>query len=314
MSDSHRPTSPIQLGRRALLTGTMAGLAAAAIGQPAGALTTLEDAEFTVACRLEESRLAECSRPSGQSDWIGSSGWKLRFRSGYQGNNTADNPALGDHPSVSTFPFHAGFRGLCNGWATFLDGAMKDALGEGIDWVGSAGTFACVSGQHGTGSAFDLTRINGTGNALIDMNRHWRPGQSMADRRRYIGVMTSCRMYFRVVLNGWHDTDGTHDNHIHIDNAGSTSRIALRSSPNNRTDTTIVQVAARFLGVNSDIDIDRIWGPITQHAFQDLRSAFGMSDRPSPIGNTLSTSHFLQLIVRTALANGQAGDVTVGDL
>lgn len=311
----HRPSpSLIRLSRRALIAGSMATLSSAVVGSPAQAMSELNDNEFTVACRVPESRLAECSRPSGQWNWVGNSNWNLRFRTGYQGDNTAENPALGSHPNVTTLPFHSTFRELCNGWASFLNGAMVDAVGEKLDWVGSAGTFACVSGQHGSGSAFDLTRINGEGNILIDMNRHWRSGQSQANRKRYLGVIASCRMYFRVVLNGWHDTDGTHDNHIHVDNAGSGGRIALRNSPNNRTDTTIVQVAARLLGINSSIDVDRIWGPVTNQAFQDLRSAFGMSNLPSPIGHTLSTSRFLQLIVRTALANGRAGDYTVNDL
>ncbi|QSB06370.1 extensin family protein [Natronoglycomyces albus] len=321
---SHQQPSPsphrrqtTRLGRRTFLRAGLAGLTAGATsmtwGPSAMAHTDLADAEFTVACRTEES-FAECARPSGQWNWVGVSSCKLRYRTGYQGPNLADKPALGSHPNVTTFPFNGNFKGLCNDWAKYLNQVVRDVRSENIDWVGSAGTFACTSGQHGTGSAFDLTRINGTGNLRVDMNRHWRPGQSRGHRRRYLGVMASCRQYFRVVLNGWHDTDGTHGNHIHFDNAGSTTRLAFRNEPNARTDVTLVQVSARLLGINRNIDIDRIWGPITERAFQDLRKAFKIDTLPSPIGNRESTYLFLDLIARTSLGNFAAGDITYSDL
>ncbi|NED99701.1 extensin family protein [Phytoactinopolyspora halotolerans] len=258
----------------------------------------------------ELGTMAVCAgNPYVSRAWVGESGWDLRHRTGWNGQ-------LGVHGGRHSEQFNATFHDRCNTWLQNLDAIARisrpsTSTSWGIQWLGDIGAGVCKTGQHGTGRALDISRVQWDG-GYVDLNKHWRGPETRVVKRRYLAVVASCRRYFRNVFTAWYDTDGSHVNHVHVDDGGNNSG-GTNIRTGHKGDTTIVQAAARYLGVNSDIVLDGIWGPITQSAYNTLMSRFKMTTGSggcqtyNPLSSTADMKVFLRYVIRNAIADQNAG-------
>jgi hypothetical protein len=105
------------------------------------------------------------------------------------------------------------------------------------------------------------------------------------------------------VLTAWYNAD--HRNHIHIDNGVGV--VPIRTGA--RTDTTLVQAVCKYMNGESALVIDGDWGPLTEAAYQRLRTKLGMECR-NPKGNTGDAITFLHLIAQAGFNGAAAGAFT----
>jgi hypothetical protein len=248
--------------------------------------------------------MTHCATNPITRSWIGRTAYELRHRTGYNSSQCNRGVHGGSHSEV----FNSGFHERCGDWIIFFnDNVVRPTQGWTVNWVGDVGITACDdSGSwHYYGRAFDLTAILFTNDTRIDMNRDWRrdPGNScysQAQRRRYLAVAATLRRYFQTVLTGWY-TDTAHDNHIHFDNGSTIGPI--RDSA--ESDTSLVQAACNYINGES-LAIDGAWGPLTDSAFQRLRTDLNMRCKDIR-GSLADTREFLTLVAKTGMANLSAG-------
>lgn len=222
-------------------------------------------------------------------NYIGSTSWELRHRTGYNSNGTGIHGGQHNEHINSTF-------------AVFADSAFLSLNVDSnltVDWVGDVGIGACKSGYHGQARAFDVTQVRFTNGSYFDMNYSWR--QAGAHRRGYLGVAAECRRHVSTVLTAWYNS--LHHNHIHFDNGAGSGLIPIRT--NMVSDTTLVQAACNYLNGES-LAIDGAWGPLTEAAYNRLRADFNISClNPKTNGNHAGI--FLRLIAQHGLNNKSAG-------
>lgn len=164
-----------------------------------------------------------------------------------------------------------GFYDRLGWWMNTLK-SWSSANGYGsIASIGSAGFYVNKSGQHGAGTAMDLSIVRWAGGReSIPFNGH-HASSNRTRRRRYFAVEATLRKQFRYVLDGNYNAD--HANHFHVDVAALPNRRLLHSS---RADTVFVQaVCNNFLG--SGIAVDGAWGPSTQGQVSKLKQRLDVS-------------------------------------
>ncbi|MDH3301929.1 MAG: extensin family protein [Acidimicrobiia bacterium] len=202
--------------------------------------------------------------------------------------------------------FNTGFYDQCNRWASNMDWWFyyNSPYSDGTldtDWYGEVGVKAChrITSAHNRARGFDLCQIRFSNGWLMDSN--WSPtrGDGSLHVRRYLGVAANLRRYFGTVLTAWYNND--HRDHIHFDDLTSVQKIRT----NTRSDTTLVQAAAKHLNGES-LSIDGDWGPVTGAAYTRLISKFGLTCY-SPTSNTTDGKRFLYMVIRHAIANKPAG-------
>lgn len=255
---------------------------------------------------------SSCAGDTIQRNYLYKSSWEIRHRVGWTGSS----PRLGAHGSRHTERFHSNCHHQAgkvvrdvNRLGTSYPPNSSD---WGVAWVGDIGVRVCKPGWHRYGLAVDLSKFKYVSN-YVDFNRHWRNGQPRYLRRRYLAVVAMCRKHFGTVLYGHNDSDGSHVNHIHIDRG----RHAVSLNKNNRTDTTIVQWAARDLAGMTGMAIDGIWGSQTQSGYNKLRSRFKMTTASGgcfnidPLSSAAEQRIFMDMIGRHAFANRNAGYYTM---
>lgn len=251
-----------------------------------------------------------CSGDTVSRDYLYRQEWELRHRTGWTGGS----PAIGVHGGRHSEQFHPNCHEQAGKVARDLDRLARSyppfAGDWSLTWVGDIGVRVCNPGWHRYGLALDLTRFT-FGDQFVDLNRDWR-SPDIALRRRYLAVVAVCRKHFGTVLHGYNDPDGTHVNHIHVDRG----RHAVALSRGNRTDTVIVQWAAREIAEYADMAIDGIWGPQTQDGYERLlsrfrmRVAYGGCLDYDPLSNAAHQRVLMELIARHAFANRVAGYYT----
>jgi hypothetical protein len=235
--------------------------------------------------------------------WIGRTAYDLHHRTGYNARQCNRGVHGGPHTEI----FNSAFHSRCGDWIIFFnDRVVRPTMGWTVNWVGDIGVTACddPTSMHYRGRAFDLTALLFTNGSRIDMNRDWRrdPGNScysLVQRRRYLAVAASLRRYFQVVLTGWYNAP--HGNHIHFDNGDSIGPI----QDDLESDTKLVQAACNYINGES-IPIDGDWGPVTERAFQRLRTDLNMRCK-NIRGSLADTREFLTLVAKTGMANASAG-------
>lgn len=225
-------------------------------------------------------------------DYIGSTAWELRHRTGYASNGT------GVHGGRHTHTFNEGFWNQCDDFAEDYNYYTSTYGSKPVDWFGDIGIVACKANSwHACGRAFDLTAVYFTDGGYVDCNRSWRWG--LTHKRRYLGLAAQLRREFGTVLTAWYNT--AHKNHIHFDNGSAFT--VIRTSY--RSDTTLVQASCNYLD-SAGLSIDGVWGPRTEAAYQNLLRAFHLQCY-DPKTSTWAASVFLEKIVQHCYANKSAG-------
>lgn len=167
--------------------------------------------------------------------------------------------------------------------------------GGGATSIGSAGFYVDKAGQHGAGTAFDLSIVRWQDGTVCDLFNGDHAAPAAATRRRYLAVEATTRAHFRFVLDGWYNT--AHENHIHADFGGLPARRILTGSS---SDTKFAQAVCRNF-TDPSIAIDGQWGPLTDAAVGVLKQRLGVT------GNlTTDTAAVLSLLDGIA-AHGFAG-------
>lgn len=171
--------------------------------------------------------------------------------------------------SPRTWYCTAGFLTALNSWMSTLQ-TWSSGLGS-VSNIGSAGFYVNKPGQHGAGTAIDLSIVRWSSGAVSNMfhGDHAAPG--IAERRRYFAVEATLRRHFRFVLDG--NYNAAHANHFHADWGGLPERRLLTGS---RADTVFAQaVCNNFIG--SSLAVDGIWGALTQAQVDILKSRLGVT-------------------------------------
>lgn len=185
-------------------------------------------------------------------------------------------------PRARTWRATETFRVAAANWMATLRLWSANAGYPGITSIGTAGFYVNKAGQHGAGTAMDLSIVRWNDGRVSDMFNGHHASSSRALRRRYFAVEASLRVYFRYVLDG--NYNAAHRNHFHADFGAMPYRRLLRSS---RADTVFLQATCNnFIG--SGLAVDGVWGPRTSSAVGTLKSRLGVSgDLQSNQGATL---------------------------
>lgn len=165
----------------------------------------------------------------------------------------------------------AGFYDRLRAWMTTLSNWSADAGHGAVSSIGSAGFYVNKPGQHGAGTAMDLSIVRWAGGRTSNMYNGDHASSNRTRRRRYFAVEATLRRHFRYVLDG--NYNSAHANHFHADVAALPDRRLLHGS---RSDTVFVQaVCNNFLG--SGIAVDGDWGPNTQREVDKLKNRLAVS-------------------------------------
>ncbi|MFI9007815.1 extensin family protein [Actinosynnema sp. NPDC053489] len=171
--------------------------------------------------------------------------------------------------------------------------SLSSAYGS-ITYLVSAGFYVNKPGEHGTGTAMDLDHVRWSGGQVSSPLDHDHASGTTATRRRYLALEATCRRRFRYVLDGWYNAD--HADHIHSDFGG----LPVRCVTGSESDTKFVQsLCNNFLG--SGLEVDGIWGPLTQSAFTTAKSRLGTTGDPHT--TTSVWQSFLSAAARKGFAN-----------
>ncbi|RSM91646.1 hypothetical protein DMH04_01315 [Kibdelosporangium aridum] len=151
--------------------------------------------------------------------------------------------------------------------------SLASAYGS-ITYVVSAGFYVNKPGEHGAGTAADIDHIQwSSGTVCTPLDRH-HASTNIALRRRYLGLDAVTRRRFRYVLDGWYNAD--HADHIHADFGG----LPIRLLTGSQSDTKFIQAACNNFR-NAGLTVDGDWGPLTQSAYNSMKSALGVSGDPT---------------------------------
>lgn len=249
--DHTTPGSP--LSRRAVLgaaglagAGLLAAPASGTEGGGAGA-RALPDAHVPTAAEMQALALVSFST--------------IRTKPVYYGLETS---------GTRTWRATADFRNRVGTWMDTLE-AWSGQAGHGrVSSIGTAGFYVDKPGQHGAGTAMDLSIVRWGGGRTSNMFNGDHASSNRTRRRRYFAVEATLRSHFRYVLDG--NYDAAHRNHFHADIGALPNRRLLQGS---RSDTVFVQaVCNAFLG--SGIAVDGAWGSATQREVDTLKRRLGV--------------------------------------
>ena len=187
------------------------------------------------------------SRPAGLVSVSHLAGAEIR----YARQPVADYGTRGRPRNNSMLP---GFRDQ-------LEAAREDLwarcpLGEASVIV-SAGAWVDKSGEHGRGRAIDIDAIWWpTGKPLITRD-------AQIDSGRYLGTSALLRLYFGTVIGWW--CNAAHRDHWHLDDHDG---VGFR--PGSPSEVAFVQASCLYVHGISPGPIDRLWGPRTRAAVDEV--------------------------------------------
>src|SRR5690606_37939671 len=146
----------------------------------------------------------------------------LRYRTSLTSDGSY--PGACSHPSQTSFAFKntALYDKLRLSMVSY-DAMTRISSPTGAKYpvirVGSAGTCADKSGPHNSAEAFDLTHIRCTSASSANyFDARWSWTGNDFHKMRYLSVVAHLRRSFGYIMTVWSDSDGSHWNHIHIDN------------------------------------------------------------------------------------------------
>lgn len=190
--------------------------------------------------------------------------------------------------SSAAFPFHTSIVGKLDVWATGTNYYASNYAGLNLDWIGHLGTYRDFSGTpswHYHARAWDISKIQFTSGASVDICHGAHASAERTKRRKYLAVEALLRRHFRTVLNGYYNA--AHETHFHVDNG-------CQLEPMNDTltsHTLFMQLVANDL-MNKSLVVDGVWGPATQAAFWEMKTVLNM-ECLAPKNNV---SHYITLL------------------
>jgi hypothetical protein len=138
-------------------------------------------------------------------NYLGQVSYDTRYANGWFG-------LIHTHSGTQAFEYDSPMLTSCNGLANALATYLAP-LGT-IDFIGSPGVQVCKQGEHSLGRAMDISAIWFTNSNGIDTNYNWQ-APSIAEQRRYLAIVATCRMYFSTVLAYYYNA--AHHDHVHVD-------------------------------------------------------------------------------------------------
>lgn len=163
-----------------------------------------------------------------------------------------------------------------------------------MEWITSAGAYVDKPGEHGAGTAFDLDEIQYDGGPFVSpIDRHHEASEQ-ASRRRYYAVDAITRATFRWVLDA--NYNAAHEDHIHQDFGGLPVILGTDSS----SDVLFIQGMLNEMQ-GAGLEVDGVWGPLTEEAFEDSKDNLDVSGDPVDSGDDYVT--YLEAVATKAFAN-----------
>ena len=169
--------------------------------------------------------------------------------------------------AAASFQYDPTFYSRLEAWASY------HYIHSPVSWLNpgklySYGAYVNKPGAHGSGRAFDLSRlyltVNGAStpvcSARYDIWRTYTGSTLTTYRKRYWGTAAGIFRHFQYVLTYLYDTD--HWNHIHIDNLVSGSGNSVFST-SSTTQVQFVQASLVYVWGYTAVSIDGAYGPQT---------------------------------------------------
>lgn len=169
-------------------------------------------------------------------------------------------------PSPRTWQCENNFYITLIAWMRDLRRASPSFYG-GVSYIRSLGFYVDRAGQHGAGTAMDLTGVRWSSGRVSSMTNFDHSDPSLFIRRRYLAVNATLRMWFHWTLDGWYNAD--HANHLHADFAELPTVVHTSA----RSDTVFAQATANSFLRNTLLAVDGVWGPKTNAAWNKMRNA-----------------------------------------
>jgi Extensin-like protein C-terminus len=196
----------------------------------------------------------------------------------------------------ATFYCTFGFYDALVLWVRRLRSISASQGYPGLQFITSAGAYVNKAGQHGAGTAIDVDEISWTDGRISRMiGLDWQTSKPSELRKRYYAVDATLRAHFRWCLDRTYNT--AHHDHIHADFGGLPVILGTGSS----SDVGFVQAVCNEF-MNSGLAVDKIWGPLTQAAFDQSRSRLGVTSG-NPHTTTSVYRAWLDAVARKGFAN-----------
>lgn len=196
----------------------------------------------------------------------------------------------------ATFYCTFGFYDTLVLWVRRLRSVSASQGYPGLQFITSAGAYVNKAGQHGAGTAIDIDEIAWTDGRISRMiGLDWQTSKPSELRKRYYAVDATLRAHFRWTLDRTYNS--AHHDHIHSDFGGLPVILGKSSS----SDVGFVQAVCNEF-MNSGLAVDKIWGPLTQAAFDQSRSRLGVTSG-NPHTTTSVYRTWLDAVARKGFAN-----------
>ncbi|HEY6738408.1 MAG TPA: extensin family protein [Actinopolymorphaceae bacterium] len=195
----------------------------------------------------------------------------------------------------ATFRCTFAFYDALVAWVRRLRSLSAEAGYSGLSFITSAGAYVNKPGQHGAGTAIDIDEIGWSdGKICRPIGLDWNSSNG-ALRKRYYALDATLRAHFRWSLDRTYNA--AHHDHIHSDFGGLPVVLGTGSS----SDVGWVQASLNEL-MGAGLAVDKIWGPLTQGAFDTSRQRLGVTSG-NPHTTTSVYRAWLDAVARKGFAN-----------
>lgn len=196
----------------------------------------------------------------------------------------------------ATFRCTFGFYDALVAWVQRLRSVSASQGYPGLSFLTSAGAYVNKAGQHGAGTAYDCDEIGWSDGRMSRMiGLDWQTSKPSDVRKRYYAVDATLRAHFHWCLDRTYNS--AHHDHIHADFGGMPVKLNKGSS----SDVGFIQAICNEF-MNSGLAVDKIWGPLTQAAFDQSRSRLGVTSG-DPHSSTAVYRTYLDAVARKGFAN-----------
>lgn len=204
--------------------------------------------------------------------------------------------------SDAAYPFNDSIVNKLDRWAGATNFYASTYGGLYLDWIGHLGTYRDFPGSpswHYTARAWDISKIQWTNGASVDICHGAHASPERKKRRQYLAVEALLRRHFRTVLNGYYNA--AHETHFHVDNGCELEPMNTSLTSH----TLFMQLVANDL-MNKSLVVDGVWGPATESAFWEMKTVLNMSCL-HPRNNVSHYVTLLNYIARHGFGNHSLG-------
>jgi hypothetical protein len=203
------------------------------------------------------------------------------------------------------------FRDTCRDWANDLEyesSTHGNSDYDSVEWIGHIGFWVDRPNScHCAGKAMDISTIQWKSVDCEPCRGDHKDTRTR--KRRYLAVDASLRKFFKWTLDGWYDD--AHADHIHASSHYTVSNIVLSKS--SRSDTVFVQAVCNNFD-SAGLDIDGVWGPATDGAFNDINLAWDFSVAEcDPFTSHNANEDWLHRVMAAGFADIGASQVGLND-